>query len=288
MEFSLLIVVYLFLAGSGCGAFVAAVLLSWRARTSPSLAVSLGRVALPALVVSCGMAVVGSACLVLDLGRPELALSVLANPAGSVLSVGAWALVAFMGAACVLIACSVGVLGAGRILVGVAKAVGCVAAFTVMAYSGLFLSTIATLPLLASPLVPVLFVLSSLSCGGGVVLLLPLACDAEAGPLFREVSRADVLLLAGEALALAVFVVLALGDHLSSAAVLRLVEGDLAPVFWGVLVLSGIVAPLVLELAVRRPDARASACLGGLVLAGGFALRYCLCAAPFAAVASYL
>ena len=101
--FGPLIVIYLFLAGAGCGTFVAAVYLSQRARSSAALRRSLGRVALPSLVVSCGMVAVGAACLMLDLGRPELALDVLANPAGSVLSVGAWALVAFMAAVAALL-----------------------------------------------------------------------------------------------------------------------------------------------------------------------------------------
>lgn len=286
--FSPLIVVYLFLAGAGCGTFVAAVLLSWRARASAALAASIRRVALPALVASCGMVAVGATCLVLDLGRPELALDVLANPAGSVLSVGAWALVLFMAAAGALVARSLGALGLGRAGATAAKALGCAAAVVVMVYSGLFLSTIQTLPFLASPLVPALFVLSSLSCGGGVLLALPLLCDGPPLPIFREVARADTVLLALEALALAALVVLAAGDPLSSAAAHRLLAGDLAPAFWGGLAAAGIAAPFALEIALRRPDARACAAVGALVLVGGFFLRYCLCAAPFAGMASYL
>ena len=50
----------------------------------------------------------------------------------------------------------------------------------------------------------------------------------------------------------------------------------------------GIAAPFALEAALRRPDARACACIGVLVLIGGFFLRYCLCTAPFMDIASYL
>lgn len=69
--FGPLIVIYLFLAGAGCGTFVAAVYLSQRARSSAALRRSLGRVALPSLVISCGMVAVGAACLMLDLGGPS-------------------------------------------------------------------------------------------------------------------------------------------------------------------------------------------------------------------------
>ena len=272
--FGPLIVIYLFLAGAGCGTFVAAVYLSQRARSSAALRRSLGRVALPSLVVSCGMVAVGAACLMLDLGRPELALDVLANPAGSVLSVGAWALVAFMAAVAALLACNLRVLGLGR--------------GAVLVYSGLFLSTIWTLPLLASPLVPVLFTCSSLSCGAAVMLVLPLLCDADPQPLFARLSRIDGALLALEAVVLTAFMVAAAGDVLSSAAAQRLLTGDMAPVFWGALAAAGIAAPFALEAVLRRPDARACACIGVLVLIGGFFLRYCLCTAPFMDIASYL
>ena len=286
--FSPLIVIYLFLAGAGCGTFVAAVFLSWRARSSSALTRWLGRVALPSLVASCGMVAVGATCLMLDLGRPELALDVLANPLGSVLSAGAWALVAFTVAAAALAACNLGLLGLGRGAVLAVKAFGCVAAVVVMVYSGLFLSSIWTLPFLASPLVPVLFVCSSLSCGGGVLLVLPLLCDAEPIPLFKEVACVDAVLLALEAAALAALVALAASDPLSSDAAARLLSGDLAPAFWGGLVAAGIVAPFALEATARRPDARLCACIGVLLLAGGFFLRYCLCVAPFVELASYL
>lgn len=288
MMFSPLIVVYLFLAGTGCGAFVAAVYLSWRAHGVPELTKPLARIALPALVSLCGMVTVGATCLVLDLGRPELALEVLANPVGSVLSAGAWALVAFAVSAALLVARKVGLLRFGRGAALATKLFGCASAIVVMVYSGLFLSTIWTLPFLESPLVPVLFICSSLSCGGGVLLMLPLLCGASSRMLFREIARVDAVLLIAEALALAALLALAMGDQLSGPAAARLLSGDLALSFWGGLVAAGILVPFALEATLRRPGARSCACVGVLLLIGGFFLRSCLCAAPFAGISSYL
>lgn len=202
--------------------------------------------------------------------------------------VGAWALVAFMAAVAALLACNLRVLGLGHGAVLAVQALGCASALVVMVYSGLFLSTIWTLPLLASPLVPVLFTCSSLSCGAAVMLVLPLLCDADPQPLFARLSRIDGALLALEAVVLTAFMVAAAGDVLSSAAAQRLLTGDMAPAFWGALAAVGIAAPFALEAALRRPDARACACIGVLVLIGGFFLRYCLCTAPFMDIASYL
>lgn len=286
--FSPLIVVYLFLAGTGCGAFVAAVYVSWRGRTAPGFAMVLGRIALPALATSCAMVAVGAACLLFDLGRPELALEVLLHPLSSVLSVGAWALVIFVGAAGLLIAYNTRALRLEHGAVAIVEAIGCVSAVVVMVYSGLFLSTIWTLPFLASPLVPVLFVCSSLSCGGGVLFLLPLACGVPAGTLFREAACVDMFLLVLEALALGALVLFAMSDPLSSVAAARLVTGDLTPAFWGALVLAGLAVPLSCELTFYRASARTSACVGALLLFGGFFLRYCLCTAPFSNLISYL
>lgn len=286
--FSPLIVIYLFLAGTGCGTFVAAVFLSWRARSSRALAKTFGEVALPALAASCGLVIVGAVCLLLDLGRPELALEVLENPTGSVLSAGAWSLVAFVAFAAGLVACRLRVVRLGRAAIAALKALGCASAVVVMVYSGLFLSTIWTLPFLASPLVPALFVCSSLSCGAGVLFLLPLLCDVPAGALVRALARVDGVLLAVEAVLLAALVALAVFDPLSSAAANRLVTGDVSLAFWGGPVAAGIAAPFALELRFRAPDARTAALMGALLLVGGFCLRYCLCTVPFAGVSSYL
>ena len=277
--FGPLIVIYLFLAGAGCGTFVAAVYLSQRARSSAALRRSLGRVALPSLVVSCGMVAVGAACLMLDLGRPELALDVLANPAGSVLSVGAWALVAFMAAVAALLACNLRVLGLGRGAVLAVKALGCASALVVMVYSGLFLSTIWTLPLLGSPLVPVLFVLSSASCGIATAFLAASFVETRhpyRGPLVW-LARIDGGIVVVEAGCLAAFVLLAFAGEETAAAARALAFGELAPVFWGVLAVCGLAVPLVLERFLTHGNSRTQLLwIAALLLVGGFALRWCI------------
>ena len=270
---------YLFLAGAGCGTFVAAVYLSQRARSSAALRRSLGRVALPSLVVSCGMVAVGAACLMLDLGRPELALDVLANPAGSVLSVGAWALVASRAAVAALLACNLRVLGLGHGAVLAVQALGCASALVVMVYSGLFLSTIWTLPLLASPLVPVLFVLSSASCGIATAFLAASFVETRhpyRGPLVW-LARIDGGIVVVEAGCLSAFVLLAFAGEETAAAARALAFGELAPVFWGVLAVCGLAVPLVLERFLTHGNSRTQLLwIAALLLAGGFALRWCI------------
>lgn len=287
--FSPLIIAYLFLAGTGCGTFVSATLLSQRARTAPSLRSAFEPVAFSLLVVSCGMVVVGSVCLVLDLGRPELALSVLANPFGSVLSVGAWALVIFSLADVALMAHALGVVSFGGVARAVLKIVGCAMALAVMVYSGLFLSWIDTLPFLASPLVPVLFVCSSLSCGAGVVFIMPLLRGSASAPLWHRMARVDGAILVLEAAALVALLVVGYIDPLSTDAVLRMLAGDLAGWFWLGLVGVGLVAPFAFEVVLRaRCNEVESALVGVMLLIGGVALRTCLCIAPFGDVISYL
>lgn len=282
--FSLLIVAYLFLAGSGCGAFLSVAVLSYRARFSASLARPLSEIVLPALVVSCVMIAIGLVCLVFDLGRPLLALSVLLYPFSSILSLGAWALLFCMLIFIVLIADNMGVVSLSAKAAAVVEAAGCVVSVVVMVYSGLFLSTIWTIPFLASPFVVILFVLSSLSCGGGVILLLPLMCDVPVQPIFDGIVSFDRVILVLEVIALGVYIALSLNNPRCVFAAKRLVSGDLSALFWVVLVGCGLVVPGALEICASHVDEKLSAVTGIALLVGGAALRYCLCFAPFNSV----
>ena len=277
--FGPLIVIYLFLAGAGCGTFVAAVYLSQRARSSAALRRSLGRVALPSLVVSCGMVAVGAACLMLDLGRARARARRVGEP-GWQRAVGRGvALVAFMAAVAALLACNLRVLGLGHGAVLAVQALGCASALVVMVYSGLFLSTIWTLPLLASPLVPVLFVLSSASCGIATAFLAASFVETRhphRGPLVW-LARIDGGIVVVEAGCLAAFVLLAFAGEETAAAARALAFGELAPVFWGVLAVCGLAVPLVLERFLTHGNSRTQLLwIAALLLVGGFALRWCI------------
>ena len=157
-----------------------------------------------------------------------------------------------------------------------------------MVYTGLLRQGLGAVALWRSPFVPVLFTLSSLSCGIAVVLVAAFFADpeGEAGRIVRPLVRADAALIVLEAAAAAPFAGLALaGGHPGTAAsAAQLVDGSGAPAWWGGFVLCGLAVPLAVELAFavrERSQARALqpvlrtalAVAAVLVLVGGFSMR---------------
>ena len=114
-------------------------------------------------------------------------------------------------------------------------------------YTGLLLQGLGAVALWRSPFVPVLFTLSSLSCGIAVVLVAAFFADpeGEAGRIVRPLVRADAALIVLEAAAAALFAGLALaGGHPGTAAsAAQLVDGSGAPAWWGGFVLCGLAVP---------------------------------------------
>ncbi len=211
--FSPFVVCYLFLGGTGAGACfamaVAGLLVpNSHIRFDPAYR----KLFVPGLLAGIGALALGCVCLAFDLGRADRLLLLLASPAPTVLTVGAYALVA-----CLVL--SVALLlfwsSGGTWRIWVARVIGVaavVASLAAMAYTGFLLQGMRAVPLWASAWLPVLFVASSLSCG--IALLLLVAFLTNTLSLFRTVFRrlvaVDVAAIAIECVA-AVLVVVAAG-----------------------------------------------------------------------------
>lgn len=247
---------------------------------------------------------VGMVCLLADLGSPDRAMLLFTSPHASFIAVGAWVLACT--AAALVVQCA---LWGGwlRLPVAAARAIqlACVVLGVATAlYTGLMLSGLQAVPLWATPLLPALFVLSSLSCGLALAIISAhLSGAARSFPsLLRTFERFDAAAIAIEGAVLAAFVVRATSpagqtatDQVRETAGNLLVSGPDAWAFWALFVGAGLVVPFVFDLACsfgsRRPRAAspflaffAMAC----VLVGGFVMRYCIVGAgmqPYAALA---
>ena len=160
-----------------------------------------------------------------------------------------------------------------------AGAAGVVLGAVLMLYTGLMLSDMPSVLAWNTPLVPVLFCLSSLSCGCALLF----ACAAFAASRTSALAsvaglvRFDTALVLAEALVLAAYLAWCLANASTHAAGLALLQGALAPWFWVPLVGVGLVAPVVLERLVSRSNYQTQfAWIAGCVLCGGFALRWCV------------
>lgn len=263
-----LAVLYLFLGGTGAACLGACSLIDLvqlrrpfgaAARELGTLASSECRVVAAAFLAGFLMLVFGVLCLLLDLGKGDRALdmfvSVFASGTANLMTAGVYGLSAL------------GVLGAVTVAAHwlylpwlPARAVRIVEAATVplalfvMAYTGFLLQTLGGFSLWKSSLIPVLFVLSSASCGMAVVLVCCVFFGGGDGafPYRRTLFRIDGAVVLAEAVAAAAFLVQLSGsDHgATRAAFENLVAGDQAFMWWCGFVGCAVLAPLLAQLAL--------------------------------------
>lgn len=304
-----LVVCYLFVGGVGAGAcFVAAVLGllvprsvlrsetaahgATRVSFAPGSAVC--RLFVGFFAAGVVLLVLGIVLLVADLGSPDRAFLLFASGAPTLVTLGAWSLAVCFVLAVAMLVLLCGTVSVRRAVICVLQAALAVVAIVVMLYTGLLLQGMGAVPLWTSPLVAVLFVLSSLS--GGIACVLTAALLAGALQTLRRLCRAlvaaDAIVVAVELAAVVAFAVLtdmaaasvADAPDLTTLALARswqeLKTGDLASLFWCGFVALGLIAPLVVEAATllmrRRPSAASIGLTAFCVLGGGLALRYCM------------
>lgn len=278
--FTTLTICYLFLGGTGAGALAVlsalecARALRWRALAMPE---EFFARAWPVCTVALA---VGMLCLLADVGRPDRVLHLLTSPVPSAMAAGSYALVAALVCAAAFSVCAL--LDTVRLprpaLVCLAAA-GAVSATVAAAYTGVLLESLASVLLWQTPLVPALFVLSSLSCGIAVAFMAASFVETRhpyRGPLVW-LARVDGGVVLVEAGCLGAFLLFALAGEGTAAGARALALGDLAPVFWGVLAVCGLAVPLVLERFLTHGNSRTQLLwIAALLLAGGFALRWCI------------
>lgn len=284
---SSLIIAYLFLGGAGAGMLFVLTVMSFLTPARDLDADGSGRLrplgAYARLYglgycVSSIVCVVGALCLVFDMERPDAILGLILNPNVSVVSVGAYSLGLCIALGAVLAVMWLSHTGPRIAVCRVVSALALVAALVVMTYTGLLLGIIPHVALWRSPLVIVLFVISSLSCGIALVVLSMMAFRLIAS--FSRASRglllADAALIAVEVVALIAFI--AWSAHDAPEAVGTLLTGSLALVFWAGLVVVGLALPLVGEVVMRLSAAvTLHPCTPALlVLVGGLCLRICV------------
>lgn len=277
---------YLFLAGAGAGLYAVSCVcpsLCDRAWRRPRDMVLLYK---KVQLLSVAAVVLGALFLIGDLTHPELLLYAFNGLDSSALSWGSLLLTLF---------CAVVVAGMlvdavqprGLLCERVLRGAGCVLAFGVMVYTGVFLNQLKAVPFWRSPCIPALFVASSLSSGCALLVML-----AATGLRRRELPRcvtgalaADTVLAAAELCVIGLHGLLSADDGPAMAASWDLlVTGELAPAFW-TLVVGGLVVPILL----CRPRVRAVNLLVFVkclcTLAGCLLLRVCVMGAGVRAFA---
>lgn len=252
----------------------------------------LARLFVPACAIVAVLLVVGILCLALDLGATDRAVLLFFSPRLTFISAGAWLLSAAVLVDVALLASWAGSRSRqrrhGRVLPAAAVFLG----LAVATYTGLLLQSLSAVPLWETPLLPCLFVLSSLSCG--VALMIVVVKLSGVGDRFEAVARrwerVDVVVLLAEVACVAGFLamqiararsgdsgtLLALGTSLQA-----LLAGADAWAFWGVFGCVGLAAPLAMALAsiCLKPSPLIPFAQAACALAGAFAMRWSITAA---------
>jgi formate-dependent nitrite reductase membrane component NrfD len=261
-DWELLIVWYFFFGGIAGGAYFTAAVADNFGGPRDRAVARIGYLLSLPLVAICGI------LLVWDLGVPLRFLNMLGtlklmNP----MSVGAWALGVF--GLFTLVSSILSFSTSGRHLLWRRRVglVGILFGFFIASYTGVLLSNSALPFWSQSRILGALFLASGASTGMAAISLILFLTGARAGEGWDKVRRSDRFAMIVELGLLAVLLVL-----LGSAAQ-PLVSGHHALLFWGGLVVVGLLIPLALDFAAHgvRTAAAVSAVL---VLAGGFVLRY--------------
>ncbi len=273
------IVLYLWLAGIGGGAYIAAYLVhnlnGGRHRTLLRLGT----------YVSIPVFALGMLLLTLDLGRSERFWHLFASfQPSSVMWFGTYFLLigTVVGAGLVLreLGELLGYKIANLSLVeGVVTTLGFLFALIVVAYVGVLFAQTAISLWEATLLLPWLFIASALSTGiAALAIVLRIVPTGERPEVLTQLERLDVAFIVVELVLLVTFLVwLALAGPAAQEALVTLITGGMGAVFWIGLVIVGLLAPLMLEWRALRSKVVTPAIAYGaplLVLLGGLLLRY--------------
>ncbi|WP_367116881.1 NrfD/PsrC family molybdoenzyme membrane anchor subunit [uncultured Ellagibacter sp.] len=291
--FSELVVCYLFLGGAGAGACLVlsvmgilvprsrfskgparSIFVSWEYRKLFGFGFAFALVAL----------VAGGLFLFADLGRADMVLQLFTSPRAVHITIGAYALIfCILGATLQALIWAQMIRRSSVFILRLLCVLTALISLVVIAYTGLLLQSLRSVPLWHNIWLPALFILSSLSCGMGLVMGASLLAGLGSvfGSVLRQIAFFDGLVIALEALSVVTFLLTTLVSA-SKTAVLsgkELVLGSNSGLFWAGFVLLGLVVPLALDyqLCSRQPI-RASLGMtsAACVLAGGFVMRYCL------------
>lgn len=258
----MLIICYFFFGGIAGGAYFTAAIADNFGSPRDGKVARIGYLLSLPLVVLCGL------LLIADLGVPLRFMNMMRTlKFWDPMSLGAWMLGIF---GIFSFAASVLSFSASESMIALRRKVGLIGiffGFFLAAYTGVLLSATA-LPLWSDArLMGALFLASGASTGMAAISLVMYLTGASAGEGWTKVKRADRFSIIFELVVLAALLVLV------GAPAYPLLTGHYAPLFWGGLVLVGLLVPLAIDFAAH--GARSMAAISAvLVLAGGFVLRY--------------
>ncbi|MBM3299804.1 MAG: polysulfide reductase NrfD [Deltaproteobacteria bacterium] len=273
-----LIITYLFLAGAGSGAFIAAAACDLLAPDWSKALARAGSLASGPLVA------IGTSCLVLDLEagfwQPWRQIYLVGN-LSSMISWGVLILSAFIPVAFLYAAGLNEITFIGRFsrrYLFWLEIIGVVLAVATAGYTGVLIAVVNGVPFWNTPLMPVLFTASAMSTGLAVAMIGAAIIDIDTIRTLSNFALGHVIFLSLEALVLGLFIFMSLTRSVEAAnSAMLLIAGPMSPYFWALVVVMGLLVPFVLSVVEYYEYGQMPKILvvGAdlLVLMGGMSLR---------------
>lgn len=244
-----LIISYLFLAGAGAGAFVAAVACDILAPDWSKALARAGSLAAGPLVA------IGTACLVLDLEaglwQPWRQMFLVSNPT-SMISWGVVVLSLFIPVALLYAAALNKITFVGEYLqkyIWHLEVVGTPLAIATAIYTGILIAVVNGVPFWNTPMMPVLFFASAISTGLAVAMIGAAIIDITTIRTLSNFALGHVIFLTVEGIVLMLLVFMSLTGSVEAATSAQtLISGLLSPYFWALVVVVGILVPFSLSI----------------------------------------
>lgn len=275
MVWGSLIAWYLFLAGASAGAFITAAFVAKKYPDSIRMRIA-GRIISPIFLA------IGLIMLIFDaeagLHNPLRFVYLVLNP-GSVMTLGVYCICIFMPVSFVVALLEVLKKKVPNWLMWI----GVVSAFCVAAYTGFLLGVVNAYPLWNNAILPILFIISALSAGLAATSLVGLITDRHHFEQMWLIKKSHVILSVLELIVLfTMLIIVSSGSPTGAESVASLISGKYALIFWGCLVILGLVMPFLIEgypvFITKKPETSTTSLVISIigesgVLVGGFVLR---------------
>lgn len=244
-----LIVTYLFLAGAGSGAFLAAVACDLLAPDWSKALARAGSLASGPLIV------IGTSCLVFDLEagfwQPWRQIYLVGN-FSSMITWGVVILSLFIPVAFLYAAALNEITFVGQFAkryVRHLEILGSVLAVATAGYTGVLIAVVNGVPFWNTPMMPVLFMASAMSTGLAVAMIGAAILDISTIRTLSNFALGHVIFLAVEGVVLMLLIFMSMTRSVEAAtSAVMLVSGPLSPYFWALVVALGILVPFVLSI----------------------------------------
>jgi formate-dependent nitrite reductase membrane component NrfD len=152
------------------------------------------------------------------------------------------------------------------------KVISGIAALGVATYSGFVMSYVSSVKFWHSAVMPVLFIAAGLAGGASIILVL---ISFDGAVLFAAAKTFTMSILAVYAVIIALHLWISTYNSTTARhSVMAILTGDLAPIFWGIIVVAGIVLPMAFIPLMSLKSPVLPAINAACVLIGNLALRY--------------